>query len=304
LRDENNQNNLVVQVMMIRQGNVWGSSSHRPKQAEEQSLGLVLSAFIVHYYTGKDIPHRLMTNIPCEEEESIKEWLSHQTGRKTSLTQPQRGQGKQWLELTFNNANHALQLQNRANETGKRLLSALQERFNLPCLPLRIEGFDISHLQGTDTVASQVVFIDAEADNKQYRRFNITGISPGDDPAAMNQVIKRRLIRAQQEAVFPDLLLVDGGRTQLKQAEAVLEEQGLIGKVTLLAMAKGQGRKAGLETYYRHSQEEQGIQLAEDDPIAHLLQRIRDEAHRFALSGQKQKRKARQLNRKKPTNTV
>lgn len=286
---------VLVYLMMIRAGNVWGSSTHYPKHAEEQGLDLVLSAFILQYYTGREIPRRLLSNIACDDAEGVSAWLADQVGRKIHLSQPQRGQGKHWLDLALTNAQHELTLARLADEQGLRLLSQLKQTFALPRLPKQMECFDISHLHGTDTVASQVVFIDALANPKAYRRFNITGITQGDDPAAMHQAVKRRLLRGQQEGKLPDLLIVDGGRTQLKQAELVRAELGLETELMLLSIAKGEGRKAGLETYYQRSDDEVGKQLSTDDPVAHLLQRIRDEAHRFALSGQKAKRKARQL---------
>ncbi len=292
---EASTNRVLVYLMMIRAGNVWGHSTHYPKHAEDHALDLVLSAFILQYYTGREIPRRLLSNIACDDPEGISAWLADQAGRKTHLSQPQRGQGKQWIDLALTNAQHELTLARLADQQDQQLLLQLQQTFGLSRLPKRIECFDISHLHGTDTIASQVVFIDARASNKDYRRFNITGITAGDDPAAIYQAVKRRLLRGQQEGNLPDLLIVDGGRTQLKQAEAVRTELGLETQVMLLSIAKGEGRKAGLETYYQHSADEVGKQLSADDPLAHLLQRIRDEAHRFALSGQKAKRKTRQL---------
>ena len=151
---------VIVQLMMIRNGNVWGSSSHYPKQAEDHALSLVLSAFILHHYTGREIPRRILTNITCEDAEGISAWLADQAQKKIHLVQPQRGQGVHWLDLALTNAKHALQLRQLASEQGRLLLSKLQEQFSLARLPTRMECFDISHLQGTDTVASQVVFVD------------------------------------------------------------------------------------------------------------------------------------------------
>lgn len=286
---------ILVQLLMIRDGHVWDSSTHFPKHAEEQTLGLVLSAFILQYYTGREIPSRLMTNLACEDASGVLTWLNHQAQRTIYLSQPQRGQGAQWLDLALTNAKHALHRQQMANEQNQQLLVQLQHEFLLPQLPRHIECFDISHLQGSDTIASQVVFIDGQAQPRLYRRFNITGITPADDPSALYQAVKRRLLRGQQEAHLPDLLIVDGGRTQLKQAEMIADELGLETQIALLSIAKGEGRKAGLETYYRSSTEQEGRTLPSTAPVAHLLQRIRDEAHRFALSGQRQKRKPRQL---------
>ncbi len=191
-------------------------------------------------------------------------------------------------------AEQAWRLHQLAREQGKRRLLQLQQTFMLPRIPSRIECFDISHLHGTDTVAGQVVFIDVLPEPKYYRRMNIDGITPGDDPAAMYQALSRRLLRAQKEGIYPDLLLIDGGITQLKQAERVLAEVAPDRAIMLLAIAKGEGRKAGLERYYLHSDAD-GISLAPDDPVALLLQQIRDEAHRFALKWQRKRRKQRQF---------
>lgn len=285
---------LVVQLLMVRGGNVWGSSSHSPRHAEDSEDALVLSAFLLQHYSGRDIPRRIFLDREPDDREGLEAWFVAQAGRKVMLVVPQRGQGVRWLAMAQENARQVLKTQALASEQGRRLLAALQSVFALPRLPVRMECFDISHLQGTDTVASQVVFIDGVAQNKLYRRYNITGVTPGDDPAAMYQAVRRRLLRGQQEGVLPDLLMVDGGRVQLKQAETVVAELELQGQLSLMAVAKGEGRKAGLETYYLSSSDE-GLVLDGDDPVAHLLQRIRDEAHRFALKGQTTRRKVRAL---------
>jgi excinuclease ABC subunit C len=282
---------VLVQVLMIRGGDVWGSSSHAPKHAQDAEVGLVLSAFLLQYYAGRDIPKRLILGQIPSDLAGLSDWFSVQAGHHVQLVLQARGKVAQWLKQTVDNGQQALLSQEIAASQQTALLEKLQSLFSLTHFPKRMECYDISHLHGTQTVASQVVFIDGLAHKAHYRRFNITGITPGDDPAAMRQVLHRRLLRAQQEDVFPDLLMVDGGKTQLNMAIEMIHELGLQGRFDILSVAKGEGRKAGLETFYRDFTDE-GVQLSPDDPIAHLLQRIRDEAHRFAITGQQQKRKA------------
>jgi excinuclease ABC subunit C len=282
---------VLVQVLMIRGGDVWGSSSHTPKHAQDADVSLVLSAFLVQYYAGRDIPRRLILGQVPNDVEGLTDWLAVQAGRAIQLVLQARGQATQWLKQAMDNGQQALLSQEVADSQQMALLNKLQTVFALTHFPKRMECYDISHLHGTQTVASQVVFLDGLAHKAHYRRFNITGITPGDDPAAMRQVLRRRLLRAQQDDVFPNLLIVDGGKTQLNMAIEMVSELGLQGRFDVLSVAKGEGRKAGLETFYRDVTDV-GIQLPSDDPVAHLLQRIRDEAHRFAITGQQQKRKS------------
>lgn len=281
---------VLVQLLMIRQGLVWGSSHHRPKQAQGEALATVLSAFLLHYYASKPISRRIVLGVEPEDIDGLKAWFAWQAGKQVYLVTKPRGDALQWLKMAEENGKQALAGELVNEQQRLSLLTELQQALQLPRLPLRMECFDISHLQGTNTVASCVVFIQGEASKADYRRYNISGITPGDDPAAMRQVVSRRLMSGIQTDNLPDLLIVDGGKTQLQQAIDLVAEQGLAEQVMLLSIAKGEGRKAGLETYYTPNNLA-GVQLAADSAIAHLLQRIRDEAHRFAITGQRNQRK-------------
>jgi excinuclease ABC subunit C len=282
---------VVVQLLMIRSGNLWASSSHFPHQAKDNDAGSILSAFLLQYYTGREIPHRIILGQEPDDKAGLLAWFSVQAGKRVYLVTQTRGLAQKWLQLALDNARQALTRLATTQLQQMKLLTQLQTRFDLSKLPQRIECFDISHLQGTNTVASCVVFIEGIASKKQYRRYNITGITAGDDSAAMKQVLSRRLLRGVQSDELPDLLIVDGGRIQLKMAVEQVAALSLQDRVMLLSIAKGEGRKAGLETYYRYPTHDDGIQLEVDDPLAHLLQRIRDEAHRFAIAAQRNSRK-------------
>jgi excinuclease ABC subunit C len=206
-----------------------------------------------------------------------------------TITHKVRGERARWLDLAAANAEHAIarQLANKANTLQR--FEALQEALGLDDRPQRIECFDISHTMGEATVASCVVF-DAEGALKgDYRRFNIEGVTGGDDYAALHQAILRRYTRLQDgEGKLPDVLLIDGGKGQLAQAAQVLEELQ-IGNIVLIGVAKGPERKAGAETLFLSGVNQPFI-LPSDSPALHLIQQIRDEAHRFAITGHRQRR--------------
>jgi excinuclease ABC subunit C len=281
---------VVVQLLLIRGGNVWGASSHFPQHAKDSEPALVLSAFLLQHYSGREMPVRIILGQEPDDKEGLLAWFAHHAGRKVFLVTQARGVAQKWLQLAQDNARQALTSLALSSKQQTKLLTDLQQKLGLARLPERMECFDISHLQGTNTVASCVVFIHGLSRASHYRQYNITGITGGDDPAAMRQVLQRRLLRGQQSGELPDLLIVDGGRVQLKMAIEQVAALGLQEQIMVLSIAKGEGRKAGLETFYRDS-DDVGIQLDADDPVAHLLQRIRDEAHRFAISKQRHARK-------------
>jgi excinuclease ABC subunit C len=250
----------------------------------------VLAAFLLQHYAGREIPKRIILGCVPDDLDGLKAWFAWQAGYQVYLVTAPRGDAKRWLELAENNGKQALNGVAVDEAQQLRLLTQLKEVLNLPRLPIRMECFDISHLQGTNTVASCVVFMNGTPSKADYRLYNISGITPGDDPAAMRQVLSRRLKSGIQTGSLPDLLIVDGGKTQLAQAQQQLQELGLLDQVMLMSIAKGEGRKAGLETFYQVGDSE-GVQLPPDHAVAHLLQRIRDEAHRFAITGQRNKRK-------------
>lgn len=282
-----------IAMLYIRAGRLIGNKNFFPKIPADTDEQEVLSAFLPQYYLsakrGKSFPKQIFINELPDDKDWIQAALAEQWQQKVTISSPQRGQGWQWLQMALLNAKQALIAHLATQQNYYQWLEELQQQLNLPNLPQRLECFDISHTMGEATVASCVVF-GIEGPNKdQYRRFNIHGITPGDDYAAMQQALTRHYTRLKQvENLLPDVLIIDGGKGQLAIAEQVLEELQVSG-VILLAVAKGPGRKPGLETLYI-SGHSQPLLLAADSNVLHLIQRIRDEAHRFAITGHRQKR--------------
>jgi excinuclease ABC subunit C len=218
--------------------------------------------------------------------------LAARSGHKVRISASVRGIRARWLEMVRNNAEQALTMRGLKRGSVEASLEEMREVFDLEEPPSRLECFDISHTGGTDTVASCVVFGADGPIKSEYRRFNIAGIQPGDDYAAMNQALMRRYKRVRdREVVAPDVLLIDGGKGQLAEAAKVLEQLGVSG-ITLIGVAKGADRRAGQEQLFLLGRETPTI-LPPDSYALHLIQRVRDEAHRFAIAGHRRKRAKR-----------
>jgi excinuclease ABC subunit C len=226
---------------------------------------------------------------PPDDRALLEEVLSLEAGRQVNVRQKVRANRAQWLRMAMQNAMLALDAK-LASKAGMRdRLEALQRGLNLDDTPSRMECFDISHTSGELTVASCVVFDSNGPLKTDYRRFNIEGIQGGDDYAAMAQALTRRYTRIQSgEGVLPDILFIDGGKGQLHAATNVLEELAIVG-VLLVGVAKGPDRRAGMEQLFLLG-EDLPIILPADSPALHLIQQIRDEAHRFAITGHRQRR--------------
>jgi excinuclease ABC subunit C len=278
-----------VQVFFFRAGHNLGNKTFFPKMPDDMSEAEVLSAFLARYYLGKRAPRELLVSHPVAERELLEEALGKEAGYRVRVRESVRGERKRWLELAINNAQYALAGQTATRATVERRLEALQEALGLPELPQRIECFDISHTRGEATVASCVIFNREGALKSDYRRFNIEGVPAGDDYAAMRQALLRRYTRVKKgESPVPDLILIDGGKGQLAQAVAVLDELQLQ-TPALLGIAKGPRRKPGEETLFLAGDERE-YTLPASSPALHLLQQVRDEAHRFAITGHRQRR--------------
>lgn len=284
----------VVEVSFIRGGRSLGSKSFFPRGASDVTEAELLAAFIPQYYLGKDVPSEILLSHLPEEAALLQAVLESESGHKVSLRKPQRGDATRWLKMAMTNAEISLtqRLSSRANLLQR--FEALQDALALDELPKRIECFDISHTSGERTVASCVVFGLEGAIKSDYRKFNIEGITGGDDYAAMHQALSRRFTRLQKgEGKRPDLLLIDGGKGQISEAKAVLAELNLT-DLPILGIAKGPARKPGEETLFLVGREGE-VTLTADSPALHLLQQVRDEAHRFAITGHRARRaKARQ----------
>ncbi len=285
-----------VQALFVRGARVLGSRTYYPPLKLQESPSQVLGAFIPQFYLGeaRAVPAEIIVNVAPEGYEVLAEALSAQAGRQVRLAHRVRESRAKWLKLALQTAetNLAAHLADRQTVLGR--LQALQDVLDLPELPERLECFDISHSSGEATVASCVVFDQHGPRKSDYRRFNIEGITPGDDYAAMNQALERRYKRLKaSEATMPDVLFIDGGKGQVAQAMAVLEDLQVSG-VEVIGVAKGVTRRAGMETLVDGSTGKER-KLAADHQALHLIQQVRDEAHRFAITGHRGRRdKARQ----------
>ena len=279
-----------IQVFYIRSGNSLGNRSFFPKLPDDSaSVEDVLSAFIGQYYSAREIPLDVIVNVALTDHEALQQMLCLKREGRVRLSTSVRGQRAHWLEMAEHNASAALQARLQSKASQRDRMDALQEALALEAVPQRMECFDISHTMGEATVASCVVFDENGPRSHDYRRFNITDITPGDDYAAMRQALMRRYQRlVASEAVLPDILFVDGGRGQLREAQMVLEQLAIQG-MTLVGVAKGEGRKPGLETLFVNDRHHV-VHLPPHSPALHLVQQIRDEAHRFAITGHRQKR--------------
>jgi excinuclease ABC subunit C len=280
-----------VALMFVRAGRSLGSTTFFPK-APFADLPEVLAAFVMQYYLERDAPAEIIVEQEFDEMQLLEATLTQRLAHKVRICTSVRGIRARWLEMMHTNAEQALNMRRLARAGIESSLEDLREAFDLEEAPNRLECFDISHTGGTDTVASCVVFGVEGPLKSDYRRFNISGIQPGDDYAAMYQALTRRYKRVRDgEIVKPDVLLIDGGKGQLAEAAKVLEELG-VGGITLIGVAKGVDRRAGQEQLFLLGQDTPTI-LPPDSRALHLIQRVRDEAHRFAIAGHRKKRAKR-----------
>jgi len=283
---------ICVHVLFIRQGRILGSRSFFPQASLAESESELLTQFLPQFYIageGKDIPREIITSHEIDDAALLTTALQQILGRQIYLTAKVRGHRSQWLQMADTAAKQNLIAHINSKKSSQARFVALQEVLELDEMPLRLECFDISHSSGELTVASCVVFDINGPLKSDYRRFNIDGITGGDDYAAMAQALERRYTRLQNgEGKFPDILLIDGGKGQLGKAIETLNELGVTG-VKIIGVAKGTTRKAGFETLY-DADTGRELVLNSDSPALHLIQHIRDESHRFAITGHKQRR--------------
>ena len=280
-----------VALMFVRAGRSLGSTTFFPR-APFAELPEVLAAFVTQYYLERDAPAEIIVEQDFDEMQLLESTLAERLSHKVRISSSVRGIRARWLEMMHNNAEQALTMRRLARAGIESSLEDLREAFDLEEIPNRLECFDISHTGGTDTVASCVVFGVEGPLKGDYRRFNISGIQPGDDYAAMYQALTRRYKRVREgEIVKPDVLLIDGGKGQLAEAAKVLDELG-VGGITLIGVAKGVDRRAGQEQLFLLGHDSPTI-LSPDSRALHLIQRVRDEAHRFAIAGHRRKRAKR-----------
>ncbi|MDO8207932.1 MAG: excinuclease ABC subunit UvrC [Gallionella sp.] len=295
---------VCVNLAMVRGGRHLGDKSFFPDHAEDMAADEIVQAFIAQHYLSRAVPPLLVlaaefgARLDGHQDETLAQLLSEQAGHQVRISTAASGERRQWLEMAQRNAELALG-QRSAQQGGQQLrLDRLRTWLDMPHLQ-RIECFDISHTMGEATVASCVVYENLDMRSAQYRRYNISGITPGDDYAAMHQALTRRYQKlsvipestgharaVKDQGARPDLILIDGGLGQLHIAMQVMQELGL--DLALVGVAKGVERKAGMEQLI--FPDGAARQLPADDPALHLIQQIRDEAHRFAITGHRARR--------------
>lgn len=277
-----------VQVFFIRGGRNNGNRSFFPSQARGEGAAEVLAAFIAQFYDDKTPPPMILLNETVPEVDLLAEALALRAGRKVDLVVPQRGEKRDVVRHAETNAREAMERKLAESAGQEKLLSATGALFGLDQPPARIEIYDNSHITGTNAYGVMVVSGPDGFMKSAYRKFAIKGpITPGDDFAMMREVLMRRFSRIMSEnpdrtdGTWPDLVLIDGGAGQLSAAHAVLDELG-IRDLPLVAIAKGPDRNAGREWFYQ--KDRPPFQLPARDPVLYYLQRLRDEAHRFAIT--------------------
>ena len=278
-----------VAVMYFRGGRSLGSRNFFPKLVKGADEDEIIRAFLLQYYAGREAPKEILVSRAVPEAATLAELLSEQSGHKVAIKTRVRGDRARFVAMAVTNARHGAELKYQASASLESQLEALAEALELGEPPARLECFDVSHTGGEATVASCVVFGPEGPLKSDYRRFNVTDVAPGDDYGAMAQVLRRRYARVQQgEVPLPDVLFIDGGPGQLAQAQAVMADLGIQG-LKLVGVAKGLDRKPGRESLYLVDRGEP-LRLPPSSPALHLIQQLRDEAHRFAITGHRARR--------------
>jgi excinuclease ABC subunit C len=284
-----------LQVFFIRAGQNWGNSDHYPRVAEDMSPAEVMEAFLGQFYDGKQPPRMVLLSHGVEEGDLMVEALSSKAGRRVQLLAPQRGEKHDLVQAAIRNARESLGRKMSESATQAKLLRGIAEAFDLPAPPRRIETYDNSHIQGSHAVGAMIVSGPDGFEKSQYRKFNIRGdeLTPGDDFGMMKEVLKRRFKRLLKEdperksELWPDLLLIDGGAGQVSAVREIMREMG-VDDIAMVGVAKGIDRDQGKEEFHRTGA--RPFALRRNDPVLYFVQRMRDEAHRFAIGTHRAKR--------------
>ncbi len=282
-----------VQVSTFRGGASRGHRSHFPVVAgADVAPPELLRGFLGQYYLDRPAPPEILVNHPVPDREALEEWLGAKARARVALRARVRGRRRAQVELAERNARQAIATRLQSRTGWRKRLDALADALLLDAMPTRLECFDISHTRGEAPVASCVVFTAEGPSKSEYRRFNITGITPGDDCAALRSALTRRYARIRTgEYPAPDVLFLDGGKGQMYAAREALDALD-VPQVVLAGVAKGEGRRPGRETVYAETADG-ALRLPEHSVALHLIQQLRDEAHRFAIAGHR-RRRARQ----------
>ena len=284
-----------VQVFFIRANQNWGNQDFYPRVGADVSPAEVMQAFLGQFYATKDPARQLILSHGIEDEDLMTEALAEKLGRKVEILVPQRGEKLELVSGATRNARESLVRKMSEAATQDKLLKGLAEAFGLKSPPQRIEVYDNSHIQGTNAVGGMIVSGTEGFIKSQYRKFNIKGddLTPGDDFGMMKEVLTRRFKRLlkedpdRQSEAWPDLLLIDGGAGQISAVAEIMGELG-ISDVPFIGVAKGVDRDAGKEEFYRPGSSP--FALRHNDPVLYFVQRLRDEAHRFAIGTHRAKR--------------
>ncbi len=284
-----------IQVFFYRGGRNLGNKSYFPRHAKDDDPSDIMAAFIAQFYLSKSIPKEVVVNHDLLEQGLFEQVLSEKAGHKVNVILPKRGKYKTAIDFVATNARQALDRHLSQNATRTKLREGVADLFDLDDLPKRIEVYDNSHISGTNMVGGMIVEGEEGFLKKAYRKFNIKTADKSDDYGMMREVITRRFKRALKEGDgvgsenWPDLLLIDGGAGQLSSVREVLEDLGILDDVTVVAIAKGEDRNAGREKFFMINRPM--FQLPINDPVLQYLQRLRDEAHRFAIGAHRTRRK-------------
>jgi excinuclease ABC subunit C len=302
---------VCIQVFFFRTGQNWGNRAYFPKADPALEAAAVLGSFLAQFYDDKPIARTVLLSHAVDEQDLLAEALSARAGRKVSISVPQRGEKKDLTDHALQNAREALGRRLAETSTQARLLTGFAETFGLEKPPARIEVYDNSHIMGTNAVGAMIVAGAEGFVKNQYRKFNIrsTDITPGDDFGMMREVMQRRFSRLIKEhggdapdgtagdddepangfPAWPDVILIDGGRGQMSAVRAILSDLGVTDRVVAIGVAKGQDREAGRERFFAEGKP--SFTLPVRDPVLYFVQRLRDEAHRFAIGSHRARRK-------------
>jgi excinuclease ABC subunit C len=296
-----------IQVFFYRTGQNWGNRAYFPRADPAMTGAEVLNAFLAQFYDDKPCPRQILLSETIEEQQLLSDALTERSGFRVHIHAPQRGEKREVVEHALNNAREAHGRQLAETSSQARLLNGLAETFSLPYPPRRIEIYDNSHIMGTNAVGGMVVAGPEGYVKSQYRKFNIKNeeLTPGDDFGMMREVMTRRFSRLIKEEglpdrtqppsedtpfpMWPDVILIDGGQGQMTAVRAILDELGIRDVVTAIGVAKGQDREAGRERFFMQGKPD--FSLPPRDPVLYFIQRMRDEAHRFAIGSHRARRK-------------
>lgn len=283
-----------VQVFFFRSGQNYGNRVYFPSHSQEEDPDDIFSAFLAQFYANRPVPEMLYVSHMPPDTDLIKRAFENKSEHKVDIRQPKRGEGRWVMDFVLRNAGNALKRYIAETASHKKILEKLSEILDLQGLPERIEVYDNSHISGDKMVGAMIVAAPSGFQKNAYRKFNIREAEKSDDYGMMREVLQRRFRKenkkntSSQDSAYPDLIIIDGGKGQLSAALEVAEELEFKGIIKICAISKGPDRHAGREVLHIPGRQE--VQLEKNDPVLHYLQRIRDEAHRFAIGAHRQRR--------------